>query len=509
MLSVGTSAPGPVVRPEDRVLALLFAGMALLLAAPSLLSVHSRLIAVLLACFLAQCVYGAARSVAEGYRLLQTIFWTFSGCYLAVPAIYQVSTGQAAWGDSFIYNNEDRLLVTLLIINLAYGMFAVGAAGRSRTWDEQAYIDAVWPTRSVRQPMIDKSSGSIAGRPSRRSLTLIPLAYCALSFMLLPLVIIRSGGISTLVSSRHERKDILAAAGIGQQISGGVAVAVVGILPGALALASVYLLLLRWRQGHRPRLLVLIAAASLLFLYSNPLAHTRYIAVTALIAPLLVVLRPRTVRSMAIVAAGLVVGVLGIYPLANAFRAPDAQAKTIALADIDFDGFQQLVNTRQYVEDQGHTWGHHLGSAALFALPRRVWPDKAMPASIPVAENRGYPFTNLSLPLPGEFYLEFGIFGAAAAMFLWGRGWRRLDEAWAVNTDTVAGGIAGYLAVAQLGLLRGPVGSIVPIYATTVLLLVIALRAARPAKASRPLDLGQTMRRLGPTRGVPHERAES
>jgi len=64
----------------------------------SLLSVHSRLIAARLPCFLAQSVYGAARSVAAGYRLLQAIFRTFSGCYLAVPAIYQVSTGQAAWG---------------------------------------------------------------------------------------------------------------------------------------------------------------------------------------------------------------------------------------------------------------------------------------------------------------------------------------------------------------------------------------------------------------------------
>jgi hypothetical protein len=45
-----------------------------------------------------------------------------------------------------------------------------------------------------------------------------------------------------------------------------------------------------------------------------------------------------------------------------------------------------------------------------------VWPGKAVPASIPVTEDQGYTFTNLSLPLPGELYLEFGVFGAAAAM---------------------------------------------------------------------------------------------
>jgi len=48
-----------------------------------------------------------------------------------------VSTGQAAWADDFICNNEARLLTTLLIRNLAHGMFTVGAAGRCGTWDEQ------------------------------------------------------------------------------------------------------------------------------------------------------------------------------------------------------------------------------------------------------------------------------------------------------------------------------------------------------------------------------------
>src|SRR5215207_4012246 len=148
-------------------------------------------------------------------RLLQAIFWTFrAAIWLFLPSI-RCRRDRAASGDDFIYNNEDRLLVTLLIINLGYGMFAVGAAGRSRTWDEQAYV-SVWQARPVRQRMPDKSSESIAGRPSRRSLTLIPLAYFALSFMLLHLVIIRSGGISTLVSSQCERRQMLAARASGR-----------------------------------------------------------------------------------------------------------------------------------------------------------------------------------------------------------------------------------------------------------------------------------------------------
>src|SRR5829696_3905963 len=63
-----------------------------------------------------------------------------------------------------------------------------------------------------------------------------------------------------------------------------------------------------------------------------------------------------------------------------------------------------------------------------------------------------------------------------------GRWWRRLNEAWAVTTDTAAGGIMGYLSVAQIALLRGPVGAMVPIYGTTVLLLIMLWRAG-PTKA--------------------------
>jgi len=68
-----------------------------------------------------------------------------------------------------------------------------------------------------------------------------------------------------------------------------------------------------------------------------------------------------------------------------------------------------------------------------------------------------------------------------------GRWWRRLNEAWAVTTDTAAGGIMGYLSVAQIALLRGPVGAMVPIYGTAVLLLLlllITLCRAGPSKAS-------------------------
>ena len=73
-----------------------------------------------------------------------------------------------------------------------------------------------------------------------------------------------------------------------------------------------------------------------------------------------------------------------------------------AFATPDFDGFQQIVNAMVFSEDVGHSLGHYTSSALLFFVPRSLWEGKATPASIDVAEHRGYEFTNLSLPLPAE-----------------------------------------------------------------------------------------------------------
>jgi hypothetical protein len=442
-------------------------------AVPWLLAVSSVLVAFLLACFLAQCVYGTAHATISGNRLLSLTFWTISLCYLAVPALYQVSTRQAAWNDHYIYLDQTRLLVTLLVTNLLFGCFALGAAGRGR------------PRRSR------AGRSSVAVAPSTRAALVVPAMYAFGALLLLPLVIAATGGVATLLSSRSERNAALAAGGVGQDLSGGARLALVAILPGALALACTYILVLRRLRGQRYLPVVLLVTGCLLFLYSNPLANTRFVSTLAFLPLLLLLLQPRSRRGLAVLMALLVIGVFAIYPLANTFRGPRVSAETVGLADNDFDGFQQLVNTQQYVEDHGHTWGRHLGSAILFALPRSIWPGKAVPASIPVAANRGYSFTNLSLPLPGELYLEFGLLGAAGVMLVWGRCWRRLDEDWAGGIATTTGALVPYLAGAQLGLLRGPAGSLMPVYGSAVVLLAVALWAGRSGARGRGPTTGR------------------
>lgn len=470
--------PGRSGSSDHGLLPAVLTVIALACATPWLLRVLFPVAAVLLACFLAQCVHGAARAVLAGHQLLAAVFWTFSACYLALPALYQVSHNEAAWGDVYIYYDKSRLVHTLILLNIGYLLFALGQAGRPAT---------------ISPP---------ADRPRRvvpRHVT--ALVYCGLATVLLPLVISRTGGFAALVSSRTVRVQALAEAGIAQTESGGVMVALVAILPGALALTATFVLVLWWRDLRVRRPVLVALSAVLLFLYDNPFANTRFISTVAIFSVVFLLLQPRTRRGMVVVVAVVVVGVIGVYPLANAFRGDGSSGETLSLADNDFDGFQQLVNTTQYVEQQGHTWGAHLGSAALFFLPRSFWPGKSVPASIPVAANRGYAFTNLSLPLPGELYLDFGAGGMAVAMLGWGRLWRQLDRRWAAGTGTRSGAMVPYLAIAQLGLLRGPVGAMIPIYGTTVVLLLVALREPSTGPEPPPAS-GRLLRPDAARRGV-------
>jgi len=431
---------------------------AVAVATPWLALAQSTLTAVLLAVAIVQVVYHAVQCVTSGHELLQLVLWVFSACYLVVPAIYQIAYQGAAWQDYYLYADRQRVQDALIVLNVCFAAFALGS--RRRAGSPVTVVDA--GAAAAPQPA--------AYRPRERMLA---LALTAGALALLPLVVAKTG-FAALFSSRSGRAEQFQAAGVDLERAGGAVSAFYGILPGALALAASYLLLVRWRSLRHPPVALLVALA-LLAVYSNPLANTRFVSSVAIVSLLFVVLQPRSRRGMTVVAVSVVLGLFAVYPIANVFRSADAEPEPLSLSSIDFDGFQQLVNTQQYVEEQGHPLGSHLVSAALFALPRSIWEGKSRPASIDVAEHRGYEFTNLSLPIFGELYLDLGLAGAAVALYGWGRLWRRLDDDWRRGFDSGGARLVPYLAIVQIGIIRGPLGSQVPVAEPAALLLAVSL----------------------------------
>jgi hypothetical protein len=130
----------------------------------------------------------------------------------------------------------------------------------------------------------------------------------------------------------------------------------------------------------------------------------------------------------------------------------------------DFDGFQSVNNAVIFVERFGLQYGIQLLSAFLFFVPRAIWPHKAEPTGAITAESAGYTFTNISQPLPSEFYVDFGWLGVAASGLILGWLFQRfdrwVDRGWASDPRTRLA--AGWLIGFGLPVYRGTLLGVLP-----------------------------------------------
>jgi hypothetical protein len=166
---------------------------------------------------------------------------------------------------------------------------------------------------------------------------------------------------------------------------------------------------------------------------ANPVANARYTAGTVYLAVLtslgLVATRPR----FRAVIAGFVVSVILLFPLADAYRSTDTSPvqgidPVAALTTGDFDAFAQVVNTVQYVQEHGITYGYQALGPLVFWIPRDLWPQKPVDTGILIAESRGHAFTNLSAPLWAELFINGGWLLLVAGMVVFGMLVRRWDN---------------------------------------------------------------------------------
>lgn len=78
---------------------------------------------------------------------------------------------------------------------------------------------------------------------------------------------------------------------------------------------------------------------------------------------------------------------------------------------MDFDAFTMLCRIIQYAGDYGLSLGRQLLSVVFFFVPRAVLPIKGQPTGSMVATAQGSSYTNLSAPIMGEGYIDFGLIG--------------------------------------------------------------------------------------------------
>ncbi|WP_367343319.1 hypothetical protein [Propionibacterium sp.] len=213
-----------------------------------------------------------------------------------------------------------------------------------------------------------------------------------------------------------------------------VATLTYGFVTMSLFVAALALIKLRLEDQHEVSHIRILEWATLgmLFLIVNPVSTPRYIFGSVALAVLAVYGLYSTVRKFRIVAVATLIGMVVIFPAADAFRySLDAgiilEDPLQELTGPDYDGFAQIVNTVQYADLEGHTGGRQMLGALLYWVPRSVWPDKPQDTGEMLGEYKEYIFTNISSPLWAEFFIDFGWVGLMAGMLLVGYWARRLD----------------------------------------------------------------------------------
>lgn len=441
------------------------------IALPQLVQTQNQLHALLLSLYLAVCSVGIVNSILGGAKIVQLVYFGFSLSWSGLPVAYQLASDTPAWRDYTLYNNDMIVTKALLLHVAATAMVLLGCVvGGQRRKPPPALLLRDVDARAI---------------PQVAAFLLVGTTCIA------PFVIANAGGVASMFTSRDELKEQLKASGVVGNDGSQALLGILKILPGCLSLAAILLLIFYLRGQRASRkdatrsganernfaygLALLAALFGIVFL--NPFTNTRFIAAGAILCVLISITQPRG-RKSGIALAGLVAfGLQLLYPLANMFRSAEAISEgprfdPRGYSGPDYDGFQQLMNTILYVDEHGHSHGQHLISGILFFVPRTFWNDKAYPSSLDIAASRGYDFTNLSEPLHAELFLEFGALPMIVLMAMFGLLMSMFDLSWLKYPHSLGAIVAPYFAVALFGILRGPFGSLAPIYITTVCLIV-------------------------------------
>ncbi|MCG5431646.1 hypothetical protein LV457_04985 [Mycobacterium sp. MYCO198283] len=180
--------------------------------------------------------------------------------------------------------------------------------------------------------------------------------------------------------------------------------------------------------------LILILVVGVLLANSlNPVSNPRYLSGTAVLAVIAAAGLFATSLRFRLTAWGFLIGLLVIFPQADAFRySAEANVELSnpieSLLTPDYDSFAQIINGYTVGIRDGIEVGNQILGVMLFFIPRAIWTGKAYDTGILIANGRGYPFTNLSAPLFIEFFLNGGWVVLVLAMFACGFFLHRWDS---------------------------------------------------------------------------------
>jgi hypothetical protein len=429
------------------------------------------------AAFAAQCVVvahtgGALARVltATSVRLVALGFWLFTYVWLGLAPLAMLATHTYPLD---YRASDDTALAAVALIELGLVAYSAGSAVAGRRTGGRS---------PVLEPLLARG---LAPGPV--------ILLCALSLVLALALIPRQGGLDAFFTSREAVRE-----------AGGANESVRALLAWALAVPTFWALVALLHLPRRPgsdrllrgvRSVLLPVLLGINVVVNNPISKPRFWAGTILLV-LLFSWRPfRRPRAFRVTAAAITAVVLLAFPYSDYFRYDEREVlHVMSLTEqltttMDYDAFQQVQTGIDFARDEGFSPSSALG-AALFMVPRAMWPDKPQVTGVGIAQYAGYDFHNLSAPLWIESYLWAGAPSVVAVFCLLGAAGRCMDDIWERLRDRQA--VFAILLVPafafyQMILLRGSLMAVAgPMTLLLTIPLFITTRAARSSRFLSP-----------------------
>lgn len=107
-------------------------------------------------------------------------------------------------------------------------------------------------------------------------------------------------------------------------------------------------------------------------------------------------------------------GLLFLFPFLDKFRHFSSEDDFNWQVDFSFltvGHFDAYQNFSRVIESEFYTWGHQLLGALFFFIPRSIWEDKPVGSGVVLAKLEHLSFSNISMPLIAESYINFHLVG--------------------------------------------------------------------------------------------------
>ncbi len=220
-------------------------------------------------------------------------------------------------------------------------------------------------------------------------------------------------------------------------------------------------------------------------LANNPLSMARFTFFGFAVVVVVCGIKFRELIFKRILSVFMIVGFITLFPyLSFLQRGEKGGSYSFDLLEYysqtgDFDGLQSTIDVVKYVDGTGLTWGLHMLSALLVFIPRTIWTGKAWPTGVVAGQYAGFPFTNLSSPIPSELFIDFGWFGVLIGALLIGRFLAYIDnykpygQSSSIRELLYVGGSAGFGIILARGALQAVSGFVLTFYSLCYLYTAI------------------------------------